>query len=217
MPRRKQVVTQERSKVLKETERDPFEDDEDEEAERPAASLRTSTPTPPAAAPAPVPKPKAQPKAHKPKPSSSGLATSLFSSSAAAKPNKVKKSGKRKPFDLEAEKGRMKSVIAESSVASINLLNALQRINREQERVSENAACAAQFDKCKYLRRHILRYIQHVEAEEWLGALLQANDQLVLALMTFEQLDTSLDADSDSDDELAEQAHAYRSACPLSP
>jgi hypothetical protein len=53
--------------------------------------------------------------------------------------------------------------------------------------------------------------IQHVESEEWLGALIQANDQLVNALMTFEQLDTSIDADSDSDDELAEQAHAYRS------
>jgi len=41
--------------------------------------------------------------------------------------------------------------------------------------------------------------------------LLHANDELVTALMTFEQLDRSIDADSDSDDELAEQAHAYRS------
>jgi hypothetical protein len=44
-----------------------------------------------------------------------------------------------------------------------------------------------------------------------LGSLLNANDQLVLALMTFEQLDRSIDADSDSEDELAEQAHRYRS------
>lgn len=29
--------------------------------------------------------------------------------------------------------------------------------------------------------------------------------------MTYEQLDRSIDADSDSDDELAEQAHMYRS------
>lgn len=28
--------------------------------------------------------------------------------------------------------------------------------------------------------------------------------------MTYEQLDRSIDADSDSDDELAEQAHLYR-------
>lgn len=29
--------------------------------------------------------------------------------------------------------------------------------------------------------------------------------------MTYEQLDRSIDADSDSEDELAEQAHLYRS------
>lgn len=29
--------------------------------------------------------------------------------------------------------------------------------------------------------------------------------------MTFEQLDRSIDADSDSDDEMAEQAHIYKS------
>lgn len=50
-----------------------------------------------------------------------------------------------------------------------------------------------------------------MESEQWLGGLLHANDELVQALMTFEQLDRSIDADSDSDDELAEQAHLYRS------
>jgi hypothetical protein len=32
--------------------------------------------------------------------------------------------------------------------------------------------------------------------------------------MTFEQLDRSIDADSDSDDEIAEQAHAYKGTIP---
>jgi hypothetical protein len=54
--------------------------------------------------------------------------------------------------------------------------------------------------------------IHHVESEQWLGGLLNANDQLVHALMSFEQLDRSIAADSDSDDEIAEQAHMYRSA-----
>ena len=35
--------------------------------------------------------------------------------------------------------------------------------------------------------------------------------------MTFEQLDRSIDADSDSDDDLAEQAHLYRREIPLRP
>jgi hypothetical protein len=50
-----------------------------------------------------------------------------------------------------------------------------------------------------------------VSDERFLGSLLSANDQLVLALMTFEQLDRSIDADSDSEDELAEVAHQQRS------
>lgn len=48
-----------------------------------------------------------------------------------------------------------------------------------------------------------------------MGSLLSANDQLVTALITFEQLDRSIDADSDSDDELAEQTHLYRSKLAL--
>lgn len=120
----------------------------------------------------------------------------------------------------------MKSCIADSSVVSTNLLNALRLINREQEQISENKAAVGHFENCKLLRRKILRYvsnietrltctnvwiqIQLVESEQWLGALLDANDRLVTALMTFEQLDRSIDADSDSDDELAEQAHLYK-------
>lgn len=53
--------------------------------------------------------------------------------------------------------------------------------------------------------------IHHVEHEQYLGSLLNANDALVHALMSFEQMDRSIDADSDSDDEIAEQAHMYRS------
>ena len=51
--------------------------------------------------------------------------------------------------------------------------------------------------------------------EQWLGSLLKANDDLILALLTYEQLDHSVDADSDSEDELAEQAHLYRSELPF--
>lgn len=199
LPRRKQVVTQDKSKVLRETEQNPFEAEEDNEDEpEPSApshsrqasvaqSSRSSTPPP-----------------------------SFFSSSAspsATKKSKKDKKGskkKSKAFNLEAEKDAMKDCIAESSVASTNLLNALKLINREKERISENQNAVKHFDFCKLLRRKILRYIQHVEAEQWLGALLNANDQLVTALMTFEQLDRSIDADSDSDDEMAEQAHLYK-------
>lgn len=163
---------------------------------------------------------------------SSSASGSFFGSSSKDKKKKDKRK-KSKPFNLEAEKEQMKSVIAESSIATTNLLNTLQSINREQERISENAQAVQRFEACKLLRRKILRYVSRnshakshalhaltslkihlVEDEQWLGSLLKANDDLVNSLMTFEQLDRSIDADSDSDDELAEQAHAYRSEVP---
>jgi hypothetical protein len=145
------VVTQDKSKVLRETEQNPFEDDEDE-----------------------VPPPAAPVLTHSRNTSlsqgqSSRSSGSFFSPSApvtaskkAAKKDKDKKSGKKKnkPFNLEAEKETMKNCIAESSVASTNLLNALRLINREKEQISENQAAVHHFEFCKLLRRKILRYVR---------------------------------------------------------
>lgn len=89
--------------------------------------------------------------------------------------------------------------IASASVASTNLLNALQLINRETQRVSENSEVVNRFETCKALRRQILRYIQLVESDDWIGSLLSANDELVKALTSYEIMDKSLEDDSDSD------------------
>ncbi|KAH6894394.1 hypothetical protein B0T10DRAFT_558530 [Thelonectria olida] len=196
LPKRKVAVTQERSKVIKETEENPFVDDEDEAARK--AAQRAGEPS--NQSPPPT-------SGHS---KSSSTSTSFFGSSRDKKKDKDKSRGKRKPFNLEAEKEKMKSVVADSSIAATNLLNAVQSINRERERVSENQGALEYFEASKLLRRKVLRYIHHVEDEHWLGGLLHANDELVHALMTFEQLDRSIDADSDSDDEIAEQAHLYR-------
>ncbi|TPX10265.1 uncharacterized protein E0L32_001462 [Thyridium curvatum] len=192
LPRRKQVVTQERSKVIRETE-NPF-GEEEEEAARAMAGPSSSRASPPST-------------------QTTGRIESfsyLGSSKDKKKKDKDRKGRKGKPFDLEAEKEAMKTTVADASMAATGLLNALQSINREQERISENQLVLDRFEACKSLRRRVLRYIYHVESEQWLGGLLHANDELVTALMTFEQLDRSIDADSDSDDDLAEQAHLYR-------
>ncbi|OTA92869.1 hypothetical protein M434DRAFT_396147 [Hypoxylon sp. CO27-5] len=211
LPRRKQVVTQAQSKVLRETEQDPFRDSEDE-AEQPQSprSQASSSRQPP---PFPQPTQTVQSFSHVKSQSGSG-SSSFFSSSSKDKKKKDKDKGKRKhkPFNLEAEKDAMKVAVAESSIAATNLMNSLQSINRERERISDNPIAVERFEICKKLRRRILRYIHHVEDEQWLGGLLHANDELVVALMTYEQLDRSIDADSDSEDELAEQAHLYRMA-----
>lgn len=46
--------------------------------------------------------------------------------------------------------------------------------------------------------------------------MLESNDKLIESLITYEHLDRSFDADSDSDDELAQQQHMYKSELPRS-
>lgn len=145
LPKRKQVVTQERSKVIQETE-NPFGDDEDEQHNANQSQASSSRAPPNLSTPV------------------TGQITSFSSiaSKSSKKKDKDKKSsrgGKHRKFDLEAEKDMMKVTIAESSIAATNLSNALQSINREKERISENALAAAHFETCKQLRRKILRYV----------------------------------------------------------
>jgi hypothetical protein len=134
--------------VLRETEQNPFQAEEDDDIPTPPAHTRNSS----------VVSATAQP-------SGSSSPSSFFGpgSSAASKKSKKDKDKrgkqKTKTFNLEAEKETMKNCIAEASVASTNLLNALRLINREQEQISENQAAVQQFDICKLLRRKILRYV----------------------------------------------------------
>ncbi|KAL3470752.1 hypothetical protein BJX99DRAFT_238850 [Aspergillus californicus] len=129
------------------------------------------------------------------------------SASKSLKKDKQDKKDKKlfsKSFNFDREKPEMLQTLASSSVASTNLLNALKRVNRETQRVSEDAEVLNRFETCKQLRRHILRYIQYVESEEYLGSLIHANEELVSALMAFEVLDKSVDYDSDSDQDVLE-------------
>ncbi|BDD56691.1 putative actin patch assembly and actin polymerization protein [Monascus purpureus] len=131
----------------------------------------------------------------------------LLSSPKAPASHKSKKKEKKKPshersFSIAKERPEILNTLAAASVASTNLLNAVRLVNRESHRVSEDAEAVHQFDLCKELRRKILRYIQVVESEEFLGSLIHANEELVTALMAFEVLDKSLDQDSDSDEDV---------------
>lgn len=83
----------------------------------------------------------------------------LGSSKDKKKKDKDKKGRKGKPFDLEVEKEAMKTTVADASMAATGLLNALQSINREQERISENQLVLDRFEACKSLRRRVLRYV----------------------------------------------------------
>lgn len=184
LPKRKKPVSQAQSKVLQETEReaneDPFGNEDNDTVSPTASSAASLTPAVSNSSLGPNP-------------------YSVLKPSKKSKPDKSFKKHKLKTFNLEKEKPQLLQTIASSSVASTNLMNSLKLINREHIRVSEHAETVGRFETCKALRRQILRYIQFVESEQWLGSLINANDGLVEALMAFEILDKSVDDDSDSD------------------
>ncbi|KAJ8116042.1 hypothetical protein OPT61_g2456 [Boeremia exigua] len=137
-----------------------------------------------------------------PPPRASASTTRASADIFVVKSRKDKKTPKGQKFNLEREKGQMLETMASANVASANLLNGLQLINREQQRVSENPEVMNRFETCKQLRRQVLRYIHLVESEQYIGGLLNANDELVKALMAFEIMDKSIDDDdSDSEDD----------------
>ena len=189
LPKRKKPVTQAQSRVIQETEReaeeDPFGNEEDQPASSPTSSERPTNSL-----------------SIRPSRSTSTSGPDLYSTPKLSKKPKTEKSSKKhkhRNFNLEKEKPQILEAIASSSVASTNLMNALKLLNREHIRVSEHAETVNRFETCKALRRQVLRYIHHVESEQWLGSLINANDTLVEALMAFEILDKSVDDDSDSD------------------
>ena len=184
LPKRKKPVTQAESKVIQDTEReaseDPFGSTEDPFMSGESSSMAVPSLTTRGSAAASItPTPKYQPKK--------------------LKFDKHGKKSRSRTFNLEKEKPQLLETIASSSVASTNLMNALKLLNREKLRVSEHAETVNRFETCKALRRQILRYIQHVDSEQWLGSLINANDSLVEALMAYEVLDKSVDDDSDSE------------------
>ncbi|KAL8693062.1 MAG: hypothetical protein Q9218_002026 [Villophora microphyllina] len=191
LPQRKKATRQESSRVLKETEpgenEDPFGHSITVSGgggpEKTLRSPSYSSPTTPVSS------------------SIGGPSLTPYGQPSTKSPKSSKKSKSPKPFNLEKEKPQLLQTIASSSVASTNLMNSLKLINRESKRVSEDQETVNRFETCKLLRRQVLRYIQYVESEQWLGSLIHANEGLVEALMAYEVLDKDLEDDSDSDNE----------------
>jgi len=149
------VVTQERSKAVRETE-NPFGEDVDEPASPPPVSHASSSRQSVSTATQPTGRIESF--------------SSFGSFKDKPKKDKDKKNKKSKPFVLEAEKEKMKSTIADSSMAATALNNALQSINRERERISENQLALQRFEACKHLRRKVLYYVRQANRETILNA-----------------------------------------------
>lgn len=169
-----------RQKVLRDTEH----------AEPPDAATPSHSRTPSAAA---TPSSSSKPVTNTP------LAPLSSASKDKSRKDKRKSGAPRQKFELAKEKDKMTACIAQSSIACTNLMNGLKLIDREKQRPSEDPEVKRRFNECRSLRKRILYYIHHVESDDWIGSLVNANDVLVEALIAFEINDRSIDEDSDSD------------------
>ena len=80
------------------------------------------------------------------------------------------------------EKPQILAAIASTQTYATALVNALQHVNREKESVADNTRVQEYLAKVKAERKKIVRYIQLVQDEEFIGSLISANDQIILAL-----------------------------------
>ncbi|KAK8853196.1 hypothetical protein IAR55_003898 [Kwoniella newhampshirensis] len=124
-----------------------------------------------------------------------------------AKENAKKKGAqpKRPPFNFEREKPAIMVAVANAIQCANNLVNSCRLVNREVENVFESPKVQDNLDKAKAARRAIIRYIQVVTNEEFVGTLLDANERIVEAIQLYDRMSKPavLDSDSEDDDEPA--------------
>jgi hypothetical protein len=66
-----------------------------------------------------------------------------------------------------------------------------QHVNRAEEKLTENVRVQENLDKAKAARRIVIRYIQLVTDEEYVGTLLEANEKIVEAIQLYDKVSVS--------------------------
>ncbi|BEJ17938.1 hypothetical protein CspHIS471_0702150 [Cutaneotrichosporon sp. HIS471] len=113
----------------------------------------------------------------------------------------AKHAPKRPKFNFEKEKPQVLSSVAIANLAASNLVNSCRLLNREVENVTDNPRVQDCLDKAKAARRTVVKYIQVVTDEEFLGTLLEANERIVTAIQLYDKMSKPAALDSDSDEE----------------
>lgn len=116
------------------------------------------------------------------------------------KKNKTAVRGQPRRFDYEQEKPKILNHLAVSSRSATNLVNALQHVNREKESVTVNSRVQQCLSVVKNERKQLVRYIQLVQDEEMVGALIEANERIVMALSLYDKLSKPSTSDSEDED-----------------
>lgn len=110
---------------------------------------------------------------------------------------------KRPKFDFQKEKPQIMVAVANALQAANNLVNSCrvsgsqdlryeltrgQHINREFENVTESPKVQDNLDKAKAARRVIIRYVQLVTDESFVGTLLDANEKVVESIQLYDKV-----------------------------
>ena len=104
-----------------------------------------------------------------------------------------------KPINFDKERPAILQTIAAANQNATNLTNSLKRLNRETQHPDDDPQIQILYRQCRKLRKEILIYIQRTESEEWIGTLINANDELVQSLAHYERALKPVEQDSDSD------------------
>jgi len=121
--------------------------------------------------------------------------------------NKVEEAKRKKakagrvPFNLEKERPNVLTTIAATSQASSNLTNAIMLVNTQSESIQDNERVRECLERAKQARKSVVRYIQLVEDEDLIGALIETNDRIVAAIRLY---DDSVKGTEDAQDDTKE-------------
>ncbi|KAG8736084.1 putative actin patch assembly and actin polymerization protein [Ceratobasidium sp. 414] len=128
---------------------------------------------------------------------------------ACEKERKARSQPARKPFNYETEKPKILNSVAEGTQAATNLVNAIKRVNREQESITTNPQVQECLTTAKAVRKQLIKYIQlAIQKEEIIGTLLDTNERIIAAIQLYDKQSKSPDQDSDDEirDKLASTA-----------
>jgi len=125
------------------------------------------------------------------------------------KERKARSQPARRPFNYETEKPKILNTVAEGTQAATNLVNAIKRVNREEESITTNPQVQECLTTAKTVRKQLIKYIQlAIQKEEIIGTLLDTNERIIAAIQLYDKQSKSPDQDSDDEirDKLASTA-----------
>lgn len=89
-------------------------------------------------------------------------------------------------IDIRKAAPEINRILSEATASATILRNELESLNRKRgELAIDNDRCTINFDKCRQIRRKVLRYLQLISEGQFLGLLIHANDELVEALQKY--------------------------------